>query len=92
MKEYTKTEIKRTAIAAFESYTGARGTKLCDVTLLESSDDRTYILFSVHGIEYRFDSYICDRYVWEGKECVCVWVGDGTVERIGRRRKDGSIC
>ena len=90
MKEYTNTEIKRTAIAAFENYTGARGTKLCDITLLEASRDRTYILFSVHGIEYRFDSYVCDHFEMNGKEIECIWCGNGTVERIGRA--DESLC
>lgn len=87
---YTKTEIKKTAQAAVRSYTGTEP-KLSTITLLEASDDRTYILFRVCDIEYRFDSYICDRYTDSTGYHECVWVGDGTIERLGRRTKHGLL-
>lgn len=83
--KYSNYEIRRTAMAAFEFYTGARP-KPSEITLLEASDDRTYILFRVRDIEYRFTSYICDRYTDSiGDYHECVWAGDGTLERLGRR-------
>lgn len=42
---YTNSEIKRTAKAAFESYTGGT-VKISDIVLLEASDERTGALFS----------------------------------------------
>ena len=88
MKHYTNTEIKRTAQAAVRAYTGVEP-KLSQITLLEASDDRTYILFRVCDIEYRFNSYICDRYSDKYGDHECIWVGDGTVERLGRRTANG---
>lgn len=82
--KYTMTDIKRTAQAAIRSYTGTEP-KLSTITLLEASDDRTYILFRVCDIEYRFSSYICDR------RTDSIWVGDGTIERLGRRTKYGLV-
>lgn len=84
MKTYTNTEIKRTAKAAIESFTGCT-TKLSDITLLEASCDRTYILFKVKNIEYRFTSYKETINFSNGKTIESVWCGDGTIERIGRR-------
>lgn len=81
---YTKTQIKRTAQAAVYSYTGVKPT-LSQITLLEAADDRTYIRFRIGVVEYRFSSYICDRYFdLENKLIECVWVGDGSLTRLGR--------
>ena len=88
--KYTKTDIKRTAQTALYNYIGIEP-KLSQITLLESSDDRTYILFRIAGIEYRFFSYICDRYTDERGYHECVWCGDGTVERLGRRMSNGLL-
>jgi len=91
MKHYSTMEIKKTARAAVTAYCGAEP-KLYSITLLEASDDRTYILFRVYDIEYRFTSYICDRFTdANGEEVECVWVGDGTLERLGRRTKRGLV-
>lgn len=87
---YTKTDIKKTAQAAIRAFTGMEP-KLSQITLLEASDDRTYILFRVSDIEYSFNSYICDHFTDKYGEHECVWVGDGTVERIGRRTFSGSL-
>ena len=88
--KYTNTEIKRTAQSAFHFFCGVEP-KLSQITLLEASDDRTYILFRIADIEYRFESYICERYTDQNGDHECVWCGDGTVERLGRRRADGSL-
>lgn len=83
---YTNSEIKRTAKAAFESYTGGT-VRISDIVLLEASDDRTYIRFEIKDIEWVFVSYICDRFTdVNGREVECVWVGENTLERIGRRK------
>lgn len=83
--KYSKYEIKKTAAAAFEFFTGARP-KFSDIHLLEASDDRTYILFRVRDIEYSFTSYICERFTdAAGNEIESIWCGDGTLERLGRR-------
>ena len=91
MKTYTKTEIKRTAQAAIRSFTGIEP-KLSQITLLECSDDRTYILFRVTDVEYRFTSYVFRPFTDEnGKRVEPIWVGDGTVERLGRRTRAGNL-
>ena len=68
----TKTELKRTAQVALQSEYGFCPA-LKDVVLLEGSDDRTYILFTVKGHEYAFNSHL----FWDGS----VWVGRGTIEK-----------
>lgn len=68
-----KTKLKKTAQAALESEYGFKPA-LNDIVLLEGSDDRTYILFSVKNHEYRFDSY-----KWSDGS---VWVGNGTIEKL----------
>lgn len=91
MKTYTKTEIKRTAQAAIRSFTGLKP-KLNQITLLECSDDRTYILFRVVDIEYRFKSYVFMPFTDDnGERIEPVWVGDGTIERLGRRTRNGNL-
>lgn len=91
MKHYTKTEIKRTAQVAISNFTGMEP-KLSDITLLESSDDRTYILFRVRDIEYRFTSYVFDTWTNDkGEQIQSIWAGDGTIERLGRRTRNGNL-
>lgn len=56
--------------------------KLSDIVLLEASGDGLYILFSVKGNEYRFDS----RYfhIGRGEDKInTIWCGKGTIEKIG---------
>jgi len=65
--------IKKTAQAALESEYGFKPA-LDKITLLEASDDRTYILFLVRNHEYRFESYRLS----DGS----VWVGHGTIEKL----------
>lgn len=67
-----KMELKRTAQVALESEYGFKPA-LDRITLLEGSDDRTYILFRVGSHEYSFDSY-----KWPDGS---VWVGKGTIEK-----------
>lgn len=69
---YTNTDIKKTAQAALRSEYGF-SPSLKDITLLEASGDRTYILFRVAGHEYSFNSYKFH----DGS----VWVGSGTIEK-----------
>lgn len=90
MKRYTQTDIKRTAQAAVYCFTGMEP-KLSWITLLESSEDRTYILFRVRDIEYRFSSSVFDRWTDEDGEHESIWVGDGTLERLGRRTFRGNL-
>ena len=68
-----KEHIKKTAQAALDSEYGFKPA-LDKITLLEASDDRTYILFRVRNHEYRFDSY---RFA-DGS----VWCGSGTIEKL----------
>ena len=59
--------LKRTAQAALYSEYGFQPS-LDRITLLEGSDDRTYIRFKVGSHEYAFDSYTWpDGSVWVGK-------------------------
>ncbi len=74
--KFTKQEIKKTAQAALKSEYGF-APPLSEITLLEASDDRTYILFSVRNKEYRFTSYILTY-----GDIESVWVGDGTITRV----------
>ena len=64
--------LKRTAQAALYSEYGFQPA-LDRITLLEGSDDRTYIRFNVGSHEYSFDSY-----KWPDGS---VWVGKGTIEK-----------
>lgn len=73
----TKTELGRIARCALE-YEYGFCPALKDITLLEASDDRTYILFNVNGHEYSFRS----RLVWDG----VVWCGPGTIEKLEPRK------
>ena len=82
IKRATNTQLKKTAQAAIRSFTGTEP-KLSTITLLEASGDRTYILFRVCDIEYRFTSYLFSDN--------SVWVGDGTVERLGRWTRNGLV-
>ena len=63
---------KRTAQAALYSEYGFQPA-LDRITLLEGSDDRTYIRLKVGSPEYSFDSY-----KWPDGS---VWVGKGTIEK-----------
>ena len=55
--------------------------KLSDIKLLEADGNGLYILFSVKGNEYRFDS----RYFPIGRganQINTVWTGKGTIEKM----------
>lgn len=83
MREVTL--IRNTAKAALESFTGCT-VKSSDLTLLEDNGERTYIRFRVKDIEYVFNSYVCDEFIDEkGIEHKCIWVGEDTITRVGRR-------
>ncbi len=67
-----KLNLNRTAQAALKSEYGFQPS-LDSITLLEGSDDRTYIRFKVGSHEYAF--YSCK---WPDGS---VWVGKGTIEK-----------
>lgn len=69
---FTNTDIKKIAQAALKSEYGFAPI-LKDITLLESCEDGTYILFKVAGHEYSFDSYVLNDGI--------VWVGANTIEK-----------
>ena len=76
----TKSELKHIAQQALDSEYGF-SPKLSAITLLEADDTGLYILFSVKGNEYRFDS----RYypIGRGADRInTVWTGKGTIEKI----------
>lgn len=77
----TKTELKRIAQGALKSEYGF-GPKLGEITLLEASGDGTYIRFTVHEVEYLFDS--SRSFSADGTD-LGVWVGAGTLKKIGGR-------
>ena len=64
--------IKETAQEALDCEYGFKPA-LKDITLLEASDDRTYILFEIKGRQYRFSSYKFSN--------GAVWVGPGPIEK-----------
>ena len=75
-----KNELKHIAQQALNSEYGF-SPKLSDIVLLEAQDTGLYILFSVKGNEYRFDS----RYfpIGRGENRInTIWVGKGTIEKI----------
>ena len=67
--------IKKTAQYALKAEYGF-APALADITLLESSGDRSYILFKVSDYEYEFNSYTLS----DGS----VWVGAGHVEQTAK--------
>lgn len=76
----TKNELKQIAKMALETEYGF-GPKISDITLLEADGTGLYILFSVKGNEYRFES----RYfpIGRGSDRVnTVWCGKGTIKRV----------
>lgn len=76
MKAKTKNELKqiiRTALKAEYGFAPATN----KITLLEANDDGTYIMASINGKEYQFNSYICTQHGLEGT----VWCGSGTITR-----------
>lgn len=68
----TKTELKKIAQMALDSEYGF-APSLNKIVLLEANGEGNYILFSVRGREYCFDS----RVLVDGT----IWVGKGTIER-----------
>lgn len=68
----TKAELRQIAQQALESEYGF-APAMSKITLLEANGEGTYILFSVKGKEYSFDS----RILRDGT----IWVGKGTVEK-----------
>lgn len=75
----TKSELKHIAKEALNSEYGF-SPSLSDITLLEADDTGLYILFSVKGHEYRFDS----RYfpIGRGADRInTIWAGKGTIEK-----------
>jgi hypothetical protein len=73
IRSKTKTELRKIAQRALESEYGF-APALNAITLLEANGEGTYILFSVNGKEYRFNSDIRHG---------DVWVGSGTIEKTG---------
>lgn len=73
IRSKTKPELRKIAQRALESEYGFAPT-LNAITLLEANGEGTYILFSVKGEEYRFNSDIRHG---------AVWVGSGTIEKTG---------
>lgn len=71
---------KETVIAALKSKYGFAPCK-SNITLLEAHSDRTYIMFSVCGKEYQFNSY--HMYGKDGEDWG-VWCGAETVSRYER--------
>lgn len=72
----TKDLLRKTAQIALGSEYGFKPS-LGDIVLLEGSDDRTYIRFTVKGHEYVFRTF---KYSDGG-----VWCGRGTIEKVERR-------
>ena len=75
-------ELKHIAQQALDSEYGF-SPKLSDIVLLEADDTGLYILFSVRGNEYRFNS----RYfpIGRGENRInTVWAGKGTIEKINK--------
>lgn len=69
----TKTTLKKIAQTALESEFGF-APAISNITLLEANGEGTYILFSVKGKDYRFESrLLLDK---------TIWVGKGTIERV----------
>ena len=60
---------------------------LKDITILESSDNRTYILARVGDREYRFDSFISGpgTAVWVGDDCITM------TAKYSWNHKDGHV-
>lgn len=68
----TKAKLRQIAQTALESEYGF-APAMSKITLLEANGEGTYILFSVKGKEYCFDS----RLLIDGT----IWVGKGTIEK-----------
>lgn len=75
----TKAELKNIAQQALKSEYGFSPAK-ADIVLLEANDNGLYILFSVKGHEYRFDSHYFTIGHGENK-LNTVWIGPGTIEK-----------
>lgn len=67
--------LRKTAQAALRAEYGF-APALRDITLLEASGDRTYILFKVNDWEYEFNSY--------SYRDGTVWVGDGHLKKTAK--------
>lgn len=76
----TKTELKNIVANALQSEYGF-SPKKTDIVLLEANDTGLYILFSVRGHEYRFDSHYFPIGRNENK-INTIWTGPGTIEKI----------
>lgn len=72
MKHYTKSDFKRTVIAAMNANFGC-APKMSDIVLHYTEEDRTKIVFSVKGIIYKFSSWVSS----DGS----IWCGNGTIEK-----------
>lgn len=73
----TKTELKRIAQSALKSEYGFQPA-LNNITLLEASNNGTYILFEVSGNTYRFDSHTMGNgFPFPDS----VWCGKGTIQK-----------
>ena len=82
MKEKTKAELRTIVQTALRSEYGFSPAKN-SITLLESSGDGTYILFSVNGKQYSFCSHVSHIGGMES-----IWCGCGTIEKIGVRKSE----
>ena len=75
----TKAELRKIAQQALESEYGF-APSINKIVLLEANGEGTYILFSVKGKEYSFDS----RILRDGT----IWAGKGTIEKREEVRND----
>lgn len=84
--KYNLSEYKATCAVAFESNYGIKP-KNKDISIIDKSDDRTYIIFTVGTHLYRFKSHLFRDN--------SVWCGTGTVLKIDNwqkvTHKDGSV-
>lgn len=74
MKNMTKAELKNIVYEGLRSEYGF-APKKSEIVLLEANGEGTYILFSVNGHEYSFNSRICHSL---GNT---IWVGSGTITK-----------
>ena len=72
----TKTELKQIIRTALEAEYGF-APAISKITLLEATSDGTYIMASINGKEYQFNSRLCWQKGLEGS----VWCGAGTITR-----------
>lgn len=82
MKNKTKAELRRIAQTALKAEYGFAPAQ-DRIVLLEADRSGTYILFSVRGEEYRFESRIDHIGDMES-----IWCGKGTIEHVTVRESE----